>query len=254
LFPLIAIPTTAGTGSEVTIGAVIRDAQQGLKLELNSGYMQPDVALLDPELTTGLPPAMTAASGMDALAHAIEGYASLYAEPISDALCLHAIRMIVPALPRAVADGVDMDARGQMLLAATVAGLGFSNALCGIVHALAHACGGRYNVAHGAAVAVLLTHGMEFNLLQTAEKYRDVAEAMALDVRGEPAEVAATMAVMALARLREQMGLPCCLRELSVPHDALPQLAEDAMGDAMMISNPRPATAEDMLEILERAY
>ena len=254
LLPLIAVPTTAGTGSEVTIGAVIRDAAQGTKLEFNGSYLMPDVALLDPEMTRGLPPDVTAATGIDALTHAIEGYVSLYAEPISDALCLHAVRLITRYLPRAAADGEDMEARGQMLLAATIAGMGFSNSLCGIVHAVAHAAGGRYGVPHGVATGILLTHGMEFNLPAAPERFRDIAEAMGLDVRGESPEVAATMAILDVSHLRGHIGLPCCLREVGVPHDGLAQIAEDALGDAMMISNPRPATQEDIVDMLERAY
>ncbi len=254
LLPLIAIPTTAGTGSEVTIAAVIRDEEQGLKLEFNSPFMMPDVALLDPELTVSLPPAMTAATGIDALTHAIEGYVSVYAEPISDAFCLHAIRLIMRYLPRAVSDGADIEARGYMLLAASIAGMGFTNALCGIVHAIAHACGGRYGVPHGAANGILLTAGMEFNLPVAAERYRDVAEAMGLDVPDKEPEVATTMAILAVAGLRQNIGLPCCLREVGVPREGLQQLAEDALGDAMMISNPRSASQDEILELLEKAY
>ena len=254
LLPLIAIPTTAGTGSEVTIAAVIRDEAQGLKLEFNSPYMMPDVALLDPEMTRGLPAPITAATGIDALTHAIEGYVSLYAEPVSDAQCLHAIRLAMRYLPRAVADGNDIEARGYMLLAATIAGIGFSNALCGIVHAVAHACGGRFGVPHGVANGILLTHGMEFNLQQAAERYHDIAEAMGLAVQDESPEVATTMAILAVSHLRERIGLPCCLREVGVPRAGFAQLAEDALGDAMMISNPRAATQDEIVRLLENAY
>ncbi len=254
LLPLIAIPTTAGTGSEVTIAAVIRDASQGLKLEFNSPYMTPDVALLDPELTRGLPPGLTAATGIDALTHAIEGYVSLYAEPVSDALCLHAIRLIARYLRRAVVNGDDMEARGYMLLASTIAGMGFSNALCGVVHALAHACGGRYGVAHGVANGILLTHGMEFNQTVAVERLGHVAEAMGISTRQLPGDLAARAAVSAVSDLRAAIGLPAGLREVGVQREGLAQLAEDALGDAMMISNPRSATADELVALLERAY
>lgn len=254
LLPLIAIPTTAGTGSEVTIAAVIRDDAQGLKLEFNSPYMMPDVALLDPELTRGLPPALTASTGIDALTHAIEGYVSLYAEPVSDAQCLHAIRLISRYLRRAVVNGDDIEARGYMLLASTIAGMGFSNALCGVVHALAHACGGRYGVPHGVANGILLRHGMEFNQMVASARLGHVAEAMGIDVRQLPGDLAARAAVSAVTDLCAAIGLPSRLRDVGVPHDGLAQLAEDAQGDAMMISNPRSATTEDLIALLERAY
>jgi alcohol dehydrogenase class IV len=254
LLPVIAIPTTAGTGSEVTIAAVIRDQAQGLKLEFNSPYMMPDVALLDPELTLGLPPALTASTGIDALTHAIEGYVSLYAEPVSDALCLHAIRLVTRYLPRAVDDGDDIEARGYMLLAATIAGGGFSNALCGVVHALAHACGGRYGVPHGVANGILLAHGMAFNLEAASDRFGDIAGAMGLPVHGMTAEGAAQAAIDAAASLRQRIGLPNGLREVGVPREGFVQLAEDALGDAMMISNPRSATQVELVHVLEKAY
>lgn len=254
LLPLLAIPTTAGTGSEVTLAAVIRDSGQGLKVIINSPYMMPDVALLDPELTLGLPATVTAATGIDALTHAIEGYLSLYAEPVSDALCLHAIRLIARHLPTAVARGDDLEARAQMMLAATIAGMGFTNAYCGIVHAIAHACGGRFGVAHGVANSILLPYGMAFNAPLAGARLRDVAEALGLDVRGRSSEEAATAATGAVVSLCLQVGLPHRLRDVGVPVHALAQLAEDALGDAMMISNPRPATAEDVVAILQAAF
>jgi alcohol dehydrogenase class IV len=147
LRPLIAIPTTAGTGSEVTIAAVIRDEAQGLKLEFNSPFLMPDVAILDPELTLSLPPVLTAATGMDALTHAIEAYVSTGAQPVSDALAIGAIKMIAGNLRQAVQHGDDLEARSNMLLASTMAGIAFSNTLLGIVHAMAHPCGGSRNPA-----------------------------------------------------------------------------------------------------------
>ncbi len=254
LLPLIAIPTTAGTGSEVTVAAVIRDSAQGLKLIFNSPFMMPDVALLDPELTIALPPAMTAATGIDTLTHAIEGYVSLYAEPISDAQCLHAARLVMRYLARAVANGQDMEARGHMLLAATIAGMGFTNAYCGIVHATAHALGGRFGVPHGVANGIMLTHGMEFNLSDAGERWLDLAEAMGLNVRGVRAAEAGRAAIRAVAQLRTHIGLPERLSDVSVARDSFATLAEDALGDAMMISNPRQASQDDLVGLFERAY
>ncbi|MEW6233047.1 MAG: iron-containing alcohol dehydrogenase [Chloroflexota bacterium] len=254
LLPLIAVPTTAGTGSEVTLAAVIKDDASGLKLEFNSPYMMPNVAVLDPEMTITLPPMLTAATGMDALTHAIEAYVSNQAEPITDALGIHAIRMIAQALPAAVKNGGDLEARGEMLLAACIAGLSFSNALCGIVHAMAHACGGRYGVPHGVANSILLPYGMEFNLDCCPERFADIAVAMGAATKRASVQRAARLSVAAVRKLSADIGLPRCLRDVGVKADGIPQLAEDALGDAMMISNPRPAELPNVIQLLKRAY
>ncbi len=191
LGPFIAIPTTAGTGSEVTLAAVIRDEAQGLKLIFNSPFMMPDVAILDPELTLSLPPGLTAATGMDALTHAIEAIVSTAAQPLSDALAIGAIRLITANLRQAVHHGNDLEARGSMLLASNMAGIAFSNALLGIVHAMAHPCGGRYGVPHGVANSILLPYGMEYNLPACAPLLADVAAALGGDTRGMDDETAA---------------------------------------------------------------
>jgi alcohol dehydrogenase class IV len=254
LLPLIAMPTTAGTGSEVTLAAVIKDDASGLKLEFNSPYMMPNVAVLDPEMTITLPPMLTAATGMDALTHAIEAYVSNQAEPITDALGIHAIGMIAQALPAAVKNGGDLEARGEMLLAACIAGLSFSNALCGIVHAMAHACGGRYGVPHGVANSILLPYGMEFNLDSCPERFADIAVAMSAATKRASVQRAARLSVAAVRKLSADIGLPRRLRDVGVKADGIPQLAEDALADAMMISNPRPAELPDVIHLLQQAY
>jgi alcohol dehydrogenase class IV len=256
LRPLIAIPTTAGTGSEVTLAAVIKDNARGIKLEFSSPFIPPDVAILDPELTLGLPPGLTASTGMDALTHAIEAYVSPFAEPVSDALGLHAIRMIAANLPLAVRQGDNLEVRGNMLLAASLAGMSFSNALCGIVHAMAHACGGRFSVPHGVANAILLPFGMEFNLEVAAPRLAEVAVALGVDVAGQKmdAESAARAGVAAVRRLGLECGLPSRLGQVGVGRDGFAQMANDALGDAMMISNPRPATEEEIVALYERAF
>lgn len=260
LMPLIAIPTTAGTGSEVTITAVIKDDAQGLKLEFNSPYLQPVLAMLDPELTVSMPPGLTASTGMDALTHSIEAYVSAFSSPISDALALHAIRMISDHLLRAVRNGSDLDARGNMLLASTISGMSFSNALCGIVHAMAHACGGRYGVPHGIANSILLPFGMEFNQTVSASRLADVAVAMGVPAsetggaRGYGDEEMATRAIAAVRALSQACALPQRLSAVGVPRDGIAQLASDATGDAMMVSNPRPATADEIVALFEQAF
>ncbi len=254
LGPFIAIPTTAGTGSEVTIAAVIRDESQGLKLEFNSPFMMPDVAILDPELTLSLPPGLTAATGMDALTHAIESLVSLGTQPLSDALALGAIKLIAANLRQAVQHGSDLEARGNMLLASNMAGIAFSNSLLGIVHAMAHPCGGRYGVPHGVANSILLPYGMEYNLPACMPQLADVAAALGVDTRGMDDETAARAGIAAVRQLARDCGLPARLSEIGVPHDGLAQLAADALGDAMMFTNPVPAGEEDVLALYERTY
>lgn len=254
LNPLIAIPTTAGTGSEVTIAAVIRDEAQGLKLEFNSPFMMPDVAILDPELTLSLPPGLTAATGMDALTHAIEAIISTGAQPLSDALAIGAIKLIAANLRQAVRHGDDLEARGNLLLAANMAGIAFSNALLGIVHAMAHPCGGRYGVPHGVANSILLPYGMAYNLPACTPLLADVAAALGVDTRGLDDETAARAGIAAVRQLAADCGLPARLSEVGVPRDGLAQLAADSQGDAMMMTNPNPADEEAVLALYELAY
>jgi alcohol dehydrogenase class IV len=254
LGPMIAIPTTAGTGSEVTMFALIKNDAQGLKLAFNSPYLMPDVALLDPELTLSLPPGLTAATGMDALTHAIEAYVSLYAEPISDALALHAIRMIAANLHQAVVHGDDLEARGSMLLAANMAGMAFSNALLGIVHAIAHACGGRFGLAHGLANSILLPYGMEFNLGEAAARYAGVAAALGVETSGLNDEAAGRAGIAAVRQLSRDCGLPQRLSQVGVERSGFAQMAQDALGDASLIANPRAPEAEDIVVLYEQAY
>ena len=161
LKPLIVIPTTAGTGSEVTMAAVILDEESHSKLAFMDKYLLPNLAVLDPELLVSLPPGMTAATGMDAMTHACEAYWGLQKSPAADAFAAQAVRMMLKSLPAAVRDGTDLEARGATLIAASLAGVAFSHSMVGVVHAMAHACGGLYGTPHGTANAILLPHGME---------------------------------------------------------------------------------------------
>ena len=184
--PHVAVPTTAGTGSEITYVAVIKDHDNHHKLLFADHHIIPDVAILDPALTVGLPPRLTAATGLDAFSHGLEALTSAQRQPVADALGLHAIRLVHRFLPRAVRAGTDIVARGQMLAAATLGGAAFSNAQVGMVHAIAHVLGGRHGVHHGVANAVLLPHVMRHNNPAVADRHRAVAEAMGLDVRALP--------------------------------------------------------------------
>ncbi|MFH1176674.1 MAG: iron-containing alcohol dehydrogenase [Acidobacteriota bacterium] len=253
--PHIAIPTTAGTGSEVTYVAVVKDHEAKQKLLFGDNHIIPNTALLDPDLTLGLPPGLTAATGMDALSHAVEAMHSLQREPIADGLALHAIRLIREFLPRAVEDGRDLTARGQMLIAATVAGAAFSNAQVGLVHAMAHTVGARFGVHHGLANSILMPHVLRFNAPDTAAWYRPVGEALGLAVGGMSDEEVAEATAQAIYDFAGRLGLSRRLAEQGVPEDALPDLAEGTLLDAAIVYNGRPVTgAEEIHEIFKAAY
>jgi alcohol dehydrogenase class IV len=250
----VAIPTTAGTGSEVTFAALIKDHQARTKILLFDAHLAPDVAILDPALLASLPPRITAFTGMDALTHAVEAVHSLQAEPFSDALALHAVRLIAGYLPVCVLRGRDLEARGRLLVAAALAGQAFTNAMVGAVHALAHTLGGRFGVPHGLANAILLPFGMEYNLGHSAARYALVAEALGLRRAGGSDEQAARAAVKAVRELSARVGLPARLREAGVPREALAEIAEASLSDGSIVYNPRPADAASLTELLEAAW
>jgi aldehyde dehydrogenase (NAD+) len=253
--PHVCLPTTAGTGSEVTYIAVVKDHDKKQKLLFGDHHIIPDVAILDPLLTLGLPPALTAATGMDALSHAVEAITSSQREPISDALGLHAIRLIRRWLPQAVSDGSDIDARGHMLIAATMAGAAFGNAQVGLVHAIAHTVGARHGVHHGLANAVAMPYVMRFNNSEVAEEQAAIAEAIGVDTRGMPAEQAGLAAANAVARLGAELGLPSNLKGAGVPEDDLEECAQVALSDGAIIYNGRPIfDPDEVLAVLRKAW
>lgn len=253
--PHIVIPTTAGTGSEVTYAAVIKDHERKQKLLVVDYNIIPNVGILDPEMTAGMTPRLTAATGMDALTHAIEAIHSAQCEPISDAMALHAIRLIHTYLPVAVARGGDLLARGQMLIAACIAGVAFSNAQVGVVHALAHSVGARCGVPHGVANSILLPHGMSFNKDTCPDRYALVAEALGISRAGITDEEASSRAIEEIRRFSASIGLPKRLREVGVPKEILRELAELSLYDGSLVYNPKPAFDADLLEkILEEAW
>ncbi len=253
--PHVCLPTTAGTGSEVTYIAVIKDHAKKQKLLFGDHHLIPDVAILDPLLTLGLPPAMTAATGMDALSHAVEAITSSQREPLSDALGLHAIRLIAKWLPLAFKDGADLNARGQMLVAATLAGAAFGNAQVGLVHAIAHTVGARHGVHHGLANAVAMPYVMRFNNSDVAEEQATIAEALGLDVRGLTVEQAGLAAADEVARLVTDLGLATTLREAGVPETDLEECAQVVLSDGAIIYNGRPVfDATEVLPLLRKAW
>ncbi|MBN1881773.1 MAG: iron-containing alcohol dehydrogenase [Deltaproteobacteria bacterium] len=253
--PHIAFPTTAGTGSEITTGIVVLDVRQRQKIAVSHPYCNCDIAMLDPELTTKLPPRITAFTGMDALTHAIEGMTSTAAEPIGDALSLHAIKLIFTYLPAAVKEPENIDARGHMLLASTMAGMAFSNTMTGAVHALAHALGGRYGIPHGLANGMMLPHVMAFNVEEVPERFMLIADAMGCDVAGMDPIDAGKLAVEAVHALKKEIGLTDTLKDHGVTDDGedLSALAELAVGDSQISYNPRYVEEEDLLEIYKDA-
>ncbi len=247
--PHIVIPTTAGTGSEVTYIAVIKDHEVGRKLLFGDYNILPNVAILDPRMTEGLPPRLTAATGMDALSHAIEAIHSLQKEPMADGMALHAIRLIKEFLPCAVENGKDMTARGEMLVAANLAGAAFSNAQVGIVHALAHSVGARFKVHHGLANSILLPACLRYNADACGEVYLDILSAFGVDVKGTPVDKAGDLLADEIAEFTKKLGLPQKLREAGVPEEGLEQCSELALSDGAIVYNPK--FIDDSAEVLK---
>ncbi len=253
--PHIAIPTTAGTGSEVTYAAVIKDHAQHRKLLFADNYIIPDVGILDPLMTVSMPAGVTAGTGMDAMSHCIEAMHSQQAEPIADGLALGAVRLIVEYLPKAVDNGKDIVARGQMLIAANMAGVAFGNAQVGVVHALAHSVGGRFGVPHGIANSILLPYCMEYNLDAVADKYKLVAQALGVNTNGLSDEAAAHKASEAIWVLTKRINMPQKLRDVGVKEEGLKQVAEDAISDGSIVYNAKSIfDPEETLKILKQAY
>jgi alcohol dehydrogenase class IV len=253
--PHIAFPTTAGTGCEVTNAMVVLDTKIHTKIAVTHPYCNADLAMLDPELTVKLPAKITAFTGMDALTHAIEGATSTGAEPVSDALGLHAIRLIFKYLPIAVKNPEDITARGHMLIASSLAGMCFGNTMCGAVHATAHSLGALYGIPHGLANAIMLPIVMDYNINDAAERYMMIADAMGLDVTGKEPTEAAKMAVKAVISLKKEIGLTDRLKDFKVPEDPekLKPLVELAAGDSQISYNPHYLEEEDILKLYMQA-
>jgi alcohol dehydrogenase len=239
--PLVAIPTTAGTGSEVTIWSVLTDDQSGAKVSIGSVMMMPDVALLDPELTMGLPPGITAATGMDALSHAVESYGSVWNHAIAEPLALQAIELVGKYLARAVENGTDVEARRGMLLASLVSELAANSTRLGLCHALALPVGARYHVPHGTANAILLDVVCSFNATADPDRYATIAQRL-----GWGADAAA-----GIATLRDRIGITERLSHWNVGDFG--ELADMAMKSDNVQANPREASRDQLMEILRAA-
>ena len=253
--PVFALPTTAGTGSEVTNIAVFGDPERERKAGMVSPYLFAHLALVDPTLTYGCPLKVTAASGMDALVHAIECYTSKKANTFSDTLALEAMRLIVTNLRAVVADGANKEARNGMSEGSLLAGAAFTNASCAAVHALAYPLGSRFHVPHGVANGLLLSYVMECNLPSNLVKYATVARLLGIETDRLSPQEAAKQGVLAARTLAADIGLPIRLRDLDVPREALEDMAVATMDITRLLSfNPKPLTLDDVQQIWQSAW
>lgn len=254
MIPLMAINTTAGTASEITRFCIITDTSRKVKMAIVDWRVTPQIAINDPELMKGMPPSLTASTGMDALTHAIEAYVSTDANPLTDAAAIMAIKMISHYLPKAVANGNYMKARDKMAYAQYLAGIAFNNASLGYVHAMAHQLGGFYNLPHGVCNAILLPYVESYNLIGNMNRFRDVAQAMGVQVEGISVTCAAEKAIEAIKKLSRQLEIPTDLKQLGVREEDFGIMADNAKKDVCQLTNPRTATREQVIEIYRQAY
>ncbi len=253
--PLIAIPTTAGTGSEVTNIAILSDPEAQIKRGIVSDFLLPDVAIVSPEMTLSCPSNVTAASGVDALVHAIEAYLSNFSSPITDALAIKAMTLIIHALPKAFSDPDNLEAREDMATGSLLAGLAFGNAGVGAVHALAYPLGGRYHISHGVSNALLLPYVMEYNKPVCLERFYDIAQAFGEPVHSLTQSQAADRVMNHLRQLCHEVAIPENLSALNISKADIPQLAEEAHNVKRLLrNNPRAPTVEDIAAIYEAAF
>ncbi len=251
--PLITINTTAGTASEMTSFTIITDTKRHIKMAIVDPRITPDIAVNDPELMVSMPPALTAATGMDALTHAVEAYVSTMATPTTDAAAIKAIELISKYLPEAVAHGEDVRTRDMMAHAEYLAGIAFNNASLGYVHSMAHQLGGYYNLPHGVCNAILLPYVEMYNKQVVPERFADIARAMGEKVEGLSPEEAADKAIDAIKKLASKIGIPSGLKELGAREEDLELLAENAMKDVCRLTNPRDLSREEIIEIYKKA-
>ena len=253
--PLICIPTTAGTGSEVTWAAVITGGKRRQKMSIASQNLYPVLAVIDPELTYSMPPELTAATGMDALSHAVESLVARRAWEPTQVLSLKSAQLVSANLADACADGSDTAARRNMSLAAFMGGMAITSAGLGLAHAISYALGSHFGMAHGKATALLLPHVMRFNLETCPELYRELAVAMGVNVTGMPAPRAAEEAAAAIEALVAELPLPSTLKEAGIAEASLETLAAEAfLNTRHRSSNPRDTVLEDLVQILRDAF
>lgn len=251
--PFIAVNTTAGTASEMTRFCIITDSERHVKMAIVDWRVTPNISINDPELMVGMPPALTAATGMDALTHAIEAYVSTIATPLTDSAALMCIKLVAEYLPKAVSNGTDMVAREKMAYAQFLGGMAFNNASLGYVHAMAHQLGGFYNLPHGVCNAILLPIVEQFNLMANASKFKDIAIALGENVDGLSINAAAQVAIDSIKKLSKSVGIPAGLTELGVKEKDFEVMATNAKLDACQFTNPRLATLAEVIQLFKNA-
>jgi alcohol dehydrogenase class IV len=252
--PLVCLPTTAGTGAEVSPNAILLDEADELKKGVVSPHLVPDAAFIDPLLTLSVPPAVTASTGLDALTHCIEAYANKFSHPVVDIYALQGIRLISANLLHAVRDGADVGARAALALGSYYGGLCLGPVNTAAVHALSYPLGGRFHIAHGVSNALLLPHVLRFNLPAAPERYAQVAHAMGVE-HGSSALSTAECGIKRIAELSRSCGVPQRLSELSIPREALPSMAKAAMQVTRLLKNNlRPVTEQDATHIYETTF
>ncbi|MDH7507812.1 MAG: iron-containing alcohol dehydrogenase [Methanomassiliicoccales archaeon] len=252
--PIICIPTTAGTAADISQFAVFMDVERSLKFCVISKSLVPDVSLVDPVTTTTMSPRLTAETGLDALSHAIEAFVSTGNSPLTDLHAIEAIRIIARYLPLAVEKGDDLEVRSNMMLGSLHAGIAFSNANLGAIHAMSHSLGGFLDLPHGECNAILLEHVVAYNFESSPNRYEEIARAMGIDVEGMYYPEKKNVLVNALAELRRRVNIRQKLRNLGVRKTDIPKLAEMAMKDPCMTTNPRRLQQNDVEVIYERAF
>lgn len=252
--PLIAVNTTAGTGSELTRHAVITNEETHLKFVVVSWRNIPLVSFNDPTLMLDVPKGLTAATGMDAFVQAVEPYVSVDHNPITDSQCVEAIKLIETSLREAVANGHNLDARTKMVEAEMLAGMAFNNANLGYVHAMAHQLGGQYDAPHGVCCALLLPYVEEYNIIACPDRFAQLAEIMGENTEGLSTRDAAELAIKAMKQLSEDVGIPHSIKEIGAKPEDFELMAENALKDGNAFSNPRKGTKEDIIKIFQAAY
>ncbi|NJP36177.1 iron-containing alcohol dehydrogenase [Alkalicoccus luteus] len=252
--PLVMVTTTAGSGSEVSQFSIIIDSKRRKKMTIVSKSLIPDIAIIDPVLLSTKSSSLTASTGMDVLSHAIESFVSLAATPLTDVQALHAIKLVSYYLRPSVAAKSNVYAKEQMAMASLQAGLAFSNAILGAVHAISHAIGGRLSLAHGDINSILLPHVMNFNRIAAPERFKQIAEQMGITTAHRTADECALLAVELVTKLGADVRAPQRLADIGVEREDFSVIADMAMEDACMVTNPRDITKQDVLDILHEAY
>ncbi|HDQ73824.1 MAG TPA: iron-containing alcohol dehydrogenase [Chloroflexi bacterium] len=256
---LITVPTTSGTGAEVTWGIVLTDTDEQRKMGIGNRECVADIAIVDPAMTAGMPPQLTADTGLDALAHAVEGYTCSWHTDLTDGLCMHAVRLIFAYLPRAVADGDDAEARERMHNAATCAGLGFGNAMASLAHAMGHTLGAVFHAPHGRAVGLFLPYTIEFMAREAPDRFAELAAVIDCPPAGaREAEQAARMLARRIRELCREIGSPTSVRDLGIERadyeTQLEKLVEDAFNDTQILTAVRSPSDEELHRLFRYAY